>query len=650
MASYEIYLLVAIFCLIGSANAVPIQIAKHPYFPIAAVGYSEGGVSIVDLSQSVDTELKSLVISPNQVISLKWSSVQYEDILVLSDDNVIKAIRFDNLDSFNPSAMISLRHSLPISAVGWDTFGGESIVVGTSFGFVDQYSFSFETTAGNADYWIHPESDRVHRWFTGCKVNFVYQPSSGSIIAGCEEGVVWFISATNALPMSSIEFPRYSDYPSPKVIFREARGYVVALVDDVIYLIDVVNEISVLDFKIQRKVGSSTFTIGDSKILSMDVSFATDSELDTLFIRTSDGVIIYDIEGLRSGIIPSIVWHNSTSLADLETLGAEIRYISVRTGDVTNTPSVTVNGTVLDVTACRNDKALFAMNQEKSEITCGPDPPIVEIDITLPFSVEYIEGSLSLQSLGEIPAMDCTSLKAPITEWSKNQASQWTRVMPSTRGQRNDASCPVISDTPVSDKLLTVDHCKAACELRPECNMIFVRLSPDSGLLEVCSFHRCEDPEVAPMVSTEFAEIWTLTTNMRIWNDKRTSKIEEFGGYVAFGTDQSVLYGGCASEDGLIPSDNSLAVTIPSSSVKLTNILRFQVSQNNAEATVRISDLDLNIRVAYTPFESFIEVPSSSPGGYYLADSSRTGSTYGPIAFTGDGLLVVSKSIVFIPT
>jgi hypothetical protein len=439
-------------------------------------------------------------------------------------------------------------------------------------------------------------------------------------------------------------------------MFKDARGYVVAFFDNMVSIVDVVNAVVVSSFQIRpRPHPSSHPPIGDNKVLSIDVSFLTNTEMDKLLVRTSDGVLSYDISGIIQGSVPQETWYNDTSFTDLMSMGAEVLSETTQYGDESNSPLIDLNSTTgaIDVTACRNDAAAFAINQEKTEITCGPNPPVVDVDIVLPLAFDYIEGSFKLQSLGAIPAMDCTALKAPITQWTSDQQSQWTKAMPSTRAVVNDAYCPVVSENPSSSKISTVENCKIACSKRPECNMAFMRIrsdltdnqvQPDSSrLIESCTFHRCSDAAIAPVPSSMFTEIWTLTTHMH----PHMEAIDYYGGYVAFGTPDTVIHGGCAGTNGIIPKTaGALTVSVVGTNISYpgSSVIRFQVSQYNAEAAVRINGLAFNIHVPYAHYDSFIEIPSSTPGGYYLADQSLRGTPRGPIAWSVEGVFTTSAN------
>ena len=631
----------------------------HPTLSVIAVGDSSGTLSFFDPTFS-GISMNQYHAGALDILDIRWNPVFPDIVVSVSADNLVVARKF-----YDPYVMASIqsksiRHNLPILSVNWDPASGDRILVGSALGFVDRYLVSFAGVTGQSDMWIHPSGDRLNRWNTGCRVSFLYQASSVLILAGCDEGTLWFISPSQATPVQSITLPRRTDDPSPRAMFKDARGYVVALFDDTVSIVDVVNAVVVSSFQIRpRPLPNSHPSIGDSKVLSIDVSFLSNTEMDKLLVRTSDGVLSYDISGIRLGSVPKESWYNGTSFTDLMTMGAEVIHETSRFGDESNNPLIDLNETTgaIDVTACRNDAAAFAINQEKTDITCGPNPPVVEVDIVLPLAFDYIEGSFKLQSLGAIPAMDCTALKAPITQWTSAQQSQWTKVMPSTRAVVNDAYCPVVSENPSSSKLSTVEGCKTACMQRPECNMVFMRirsdvtdnqLQPDSTrLIESCTFHRCSDPSIAPTVSTIFTEIWTLTTDMH----PRMDAIDYYGGYVAFGTPDTVIHGGCAGTNGLIPTTTGgLTVSIVGTNISYpgSSAIRFQVSQYNAEAAVRIKGLALNIHVPYANYDSFIELPSSAPGGYYLADPGVRGSPRGPIAWSTAGVFTTAGNTTIV--
>jgi hypothetical protein len=105
----------------------------------------------------------------------------------------------------------------------------------------------------------------------------------------------------------------------------------------------------------------------------------------------------------------------------------------------------------------------------------------------------------------------------------------------------------------------------------------------------------------------------------------------------------TVIYGGCQSANGLIATGSAQVVTVPQTNTGDSSVIRFQVSQYNAEAVVRIEALKLDIYMDYAPFSKYIEEPISPPGGYMVPEGgSLNGGPRGPIALIPAGTAVIT--------
>jgi hypothetical protein len=625
------------------------SIEPHPSIYIAALGTADGMVSFVDLTLSSTPEIRRISVGSAKVIDVRWNPLVTDVLAALVADNRVLVRRFSDMSTMASSQSKLLRHTDPLLSLAWDSSSGSKMLVGTARGYIDLFTVSFVGISGPSDTSINQISDRTHQWFVGCRASFVHFASNVRVIAGCEEGEVWSIPVSQSEPDASIIFPRSKADPSPKALFVDARGYVIALFDDIVHVIDTLNFVTRTSFKIRPARGHYSSTLGEKRILSIDVSFASNVQLDKLIVRTTEGVIYYDLAGILGGTIPTSSWLNGTTLTDLlTTFSGQVVPSIVQYGDVSNDPLIVVNITAgaLDVTACRNTEAIYKINEVKSEIHCTLGTPVVGIDIVLPFSMSHIEGEFKLKSIGAIPAMDCSAMKGPIINWSADQKNQWIMTMPSTRVIRNDAACPEVSDSPLSGPITNLAECKSACTERPECNMIFVKYRSDSpGTVEVCIFHRCESPENAPAPSGLLEEIWTLSSAYRAWIRDRSKPMLSYNGYVAIGTEKAVIHGGCAGPDGLIPTWTN--ITVPLQPTQFENegssVIRMHVSQFNAEAKVRLFEFNLNILKNYTDYESFYEEPSSAPGGYLMASPLARGAPEAPIAWTSLGVLITTS-------
>lgn len=625
------------------------NIEPHPDLPIVVLGTSDGEISLVDASHTNGIEIRRLSVGSSEVIESKWNPLLTSVLATVCEENRLVVRRFSDMSTLASTQSQLLRHPQPLLSVSWDGSSGTRLVVGTALGSVEVFTASFEGISGASNTGIHPIADRVSQWFIGCRTSFVYYVSSTQIIAGCDEGELWSISVTEPKPVANITLPSSSADPSPRALFVEARGYVVSFFENTVHVIDAVNFELVKSFKIRPARGHYYSNLGEKRVLSIAVSFHSNANLDKLIVRTTEGVIFYDLTGILDESIPTSSWLNDTSLSDLITVhGGQLISSVLRYGDLTNDPSVELNTTTgsLDVTACRNAEAVYKINEEKTDVHCTFGTPLVGVDIVLPFSFSHLEGEFKLKSTGAIPATDCSAMKAPIIDWSADQKNQWVYVMPSTRIALNHATCPAISDTPMSGPAWTLEECKQACVDRPECNMVYVKYRSDiPGAVEVCTFHRCESPENAPAPSARFEEIWTLTSAYRSWVRDRSKPLLSYNGYVAFGTEERVIHGGCAGPNGLIPTGNGLTVPVVPTSFagEGSSVLRVHVSQYNAEAHVRLSEFSLNILKNYTDYASFYEEPSSAAGGYLIAIPLERGGPNGPVAWTSRGVLITTS-------
>jgi hypothetical protein len=143
-----------------------------------------------------------------------------------------------------------------------------------------------------------------------------------------------------------------------------------------------------------------------------------------------------------------------------------------------------------------------------------------------------------------------------------------------------------------------------------------------------------------PTPDDEREEIWGLSSSSRFWDSDTTRLVDRYGGYVAFGTLDSVIYGGC--QNGLIPTNSSISVNIPETASR-ESVLRFEVSQYNSQAIVRIQNISIDVFVDFADYTAYIEEPVSSPGGFLVPElGGLAGGPRGPIALTPDGSGVIT--------
>jgi hypothetical protein len=304
----------------------------------------------------------------------------------------------------------------------------------------------------------------------------------------------------------------------------------------------------------------------------------------------------------------------------------------IRQSSADNSPQVSITTSAIDLVPCWPSVAFSMITEDKRSLVCRGVLPVINFEIFLDFQFSNIRGSFDLESLGSLPAQDCWNGKAPIDDWSDDLDDNWYRVTGNAAGGRE---CGSMTDTPLSTPITTVDQCKSECLIRPGCNLI-ASLPVDSGGVASCSFYRCPDPSKVSFTHSDDFEVWS-----HIADDGR-----QRSGYVAFGVPDRVIHGGCASPNGFIQNQGrKTTVTIPETTVRYQNSIRWQISQYNAEARVRISNIQLELFVRNQPNVLFHESYFTPAGSDPLAGNSRLGSPSGPIQFTDNGNGLVFTTI-----
>ena len=572
---------------------------------ILAVGSLDGSLILYDSSQPGSAELASYSTGSGVVTDIKWNPAYSNIVATVTSENAVVIRRFDDA-AMSSTQTVTLEHTFPVRACDWDQLTGTKLLVGSARGFVDEYVVSFLGISGASHRHLSSSTDRTGRWFTDCEVSFVYRVSTTEIVAGCPSGKVTIFSTTQQAPLHTYQLAKSSSFPSPAALYRPANGYVIAYFDGHVFIVNGLSGVLDSSFAVRPVKGPQS--LAPTHVLSFDLSFLVNNSPDKMAIRTTEGVAIFDLAVISAGS-----WINDQTLSDLVGLGAQISWSTLVQANPSNAPYVDIFSEYIDVAPCF-----------PKDCTAGV-PPAIAIEIVLPVAVSKIRGSFKIGSVGTVPATDCTAAKAPISQWTSNQQSQWTRVV---------ATSPSVVDTCTAvpgdwKTISTVRDCKSSCRGSPECNSIMIYLPDaqpnfqlkDDRIVTSCEHFRCSDPSRPQTAATGNSEIWTLS--------RPSPTTQAFGGYVAFGTEEQVLHGGCAAADGVVRADT--VVTVPETILSGDqSILRFQVSQYNANAVVRLKNLLFDMYLPYAEMTSFIPEPSGGPspiavGGTKIYTTSRQG-------------------------
>ena len=621
-------------CFTPASVAFSLSFSPRP--SIISVGGSGGLLSFYDLDNPGYGALSTYNIGDGDVVALRWNPVFSDVLASISEPNRLIVHKFSDLDLMISTQAQLLRHPEPLLSCDWDPVSGTDMFVGTSAGFVYQYVVSFPGISSPSYTSIEYDSGAISSWFVGCPVTFVYRYNSASTIAGCDGGFLYTLNSGSNSYTSSLNLPR--PVISPEALYKGVDQRVVALIDHTVYVID----LNMFQIEYSFSISPIEAPLSSGDVLSSDIY---GSNLNSLAVRTTDGVAIYDLSLILTNHLAGHWSPQPLSLTELIADGASVSTTVIRQSEADNHPYTNVDPMIgyIEFTPCWNFAAQRNPLGDKSDTTCGSIPPVVAVEIFLPFSFTALRGSFDMISIGDLPGSDCAGMQGPISEWTANQASEWMKSLPTS--SHSNSPCPLVADIPRSGPLITtVAECKSACYLRPECNMIFVSFD-SKGTVEICNFHRCPSPNTPPAPQSAFTEIWTLITSDRSWTSSQNRVLTTYGGYVAFGTQKSVIHGGCSAMNGLIATSSPTHVVITQVGFpEPESVLRFQVSQYNAEPTIRIFNLQLEFLMPHVPFTKFFEVPNSPPGGYYLSTPDPRGAPSGPIVFSPDGAQIFTTS------
>ena len=612
--------------------------AMHPTDDILAAGTITGNLLLLSTSSSTVTEIATIAVGSKGVIGrMAWGPSSSHIALLIVYDHV-EILHFSNLVTGEVDLTSVLLHTFPVSAIGWFP-AGTVVLVGTANGYIDKY-----TLTGLS---VILESSRDFRRFVGCEVTFLY-PLTASYIYGCRSGRVGLYALASSTPTTVIELSSVQLRTS-HAIFQPAGNYIVAMIKDEVFIV------SVSDLSIYKQFTVYPYRLprvrNSDRVMDFAVFVETGSPI-TLAVRTADGVFIYDM------VAPSLgSWVTGLSLADMRASGSFV-WSTVSTGwdSDPSDPQIRyddvedADGTI-DFLPCWNAEAEFKQIGDKSQVICSStlgdtdsfSSPAISLDIWLTgYEFTKVRGTFSFKSMGSLPAMDCSFNKVPLSNWDSDQRNIWIQQLGVATTLLTE--CPRMTDSTI---VQNVADCKSACEARPECNTIFVKKTDTSDyfyvadsdrMIDVCNLHRCPDPREPPKAPNAKFEIWSFVSSERSWAVGSDLDNRFYGGYVAFGTAQQVIHGGCAAVEGLILPDVLTVVTIPETELRLpSSVLKFQVSQYNAEARVRLQDVLFDIYMPYPDHVFYIEEPFTSPGNYLYREAMHAGGARAPIVYTSDG-------------
>jgi hypothetical protein len=624
------------------------------YFPTSntlTVGGPQGGLSFWSLNTATPVGLAVFdVSSATDVIDLSWNRVLLR-LSVATTANRLFVYSFSST-SMIVSESKMLIHTYPVTCSAWDNTVGTNLLVGTTVGLIDEFTVSF--TGATTNQALIPESSRSHRYFTGCHVAFIYRIDASTFVTGCSEGRVHWFTQSTPRPATSLTLGSIPE-PFGRARYRRSGTYLISLFSTTVYVIDMVNRVLSISFHVVPYLFPLS-PLRVDKVLDFDV-YPRLGPPSKMVIRSTDTVAEYDLASVISGETAPSQWMTGLTVSELVTQGTTA-VITVRQGtSADNDMFVEVDADtgvsgVIDFYPCWTPSAQATPVGEKRDITCTGSPTIAW-DVMLPYQFTKIRGSFSLESLGTISAQDCSTMKGPIRAWDADQTSQWVRVGPSTN-QANITpliSCPVVYDAWTLRPAFptTVSECFDSCRQNLQCNTVQMQMRMDiyanseraDSLRAItnCVLRACPDPGKPPAPPDDTFEIWSFS-------DPSTTagSSADFPGYIAFGSLRTVIHGGCATAGGLIPG-TPVTITIPETALPADNTIRFQVSQYNAEAVVRVSDIQIDVFMDYVPPVAVLEEPSTSPGAYSVNVGLNPGSPSGPIVISEDGTTVATSDM-----
>jgi hypothetical protein len=586
-------------------------------------------------------KIKDLVIGSENIRFVAYATPTNYLLFGTSNYKKIFIINFSS-DSFTLGQTMTLTHAYPIEFVSWNTPAlgtNPNIAIGTRAGILDEYPVSFPATGTVSGI---SESARLNRWFVGCPITYTAYVGADTIVAGCSTGYVYWFSSSGH---NMIGYLKLDLAPSDVAItlFRIAGNYLVCVLDLHVYIVDLIsktvtNGVSILPYVTPLSPYRAERTIRAISVYADPIS----KKPKTLITRTTESVIQYDLTSVMSGTFQP--WKTGISVGDLVNLQSVlIRDSTMRRVSPDNDPYVSVVASegAIDFVPCNTEDAQHAQVGDMTNIVCYHEPqtssisPVVSLEIYLKNPFTKIRGSFKLQSSGYLPGRDCPPGRTPITTWANDQQSHWS-IVTGSPGNPPISSCPLVANPWITSPGNSLSTCKNACMNDLTCNLIVTDKASS-----FCQLRVCDSPGVPPAPIDGF-DLWVLAR-------PQDASSPSYAGYVAFGTHDTVLYGGCRSPNGLIPTSASgsfSTISIPETEFhSLQSVLRIQVSQYSADARIRLSGLSLDLYSPYLTPTATIAEPSNMPGEFLLPiKDPRPGNVDVPMTLNPAGTVVITTN------
>ena len=620
---------------------------------VSVIGGDQGAVSFWNVQANPPVLIKTFTVSSNPVSITQYNTVN-DYLAVVSPSTKLTIYSFSNVAGFVPGASLVLQNTYPIDAVSWNKAAAPStprIAIGSRSGLVDEYMVTMPTTM-TAQALTTFSMNR--RWFVGCPVNYLSYLTPSTIIVGCSTGkITWLLSPPDdnpsSVPISPIASVSLRTPPSDYVVakYKKSGLYLVAVLELTVYIVEIASKSVVFTVDILPYVTPLSPNRAERVVRS--ISTYTDPvthKPTSLVLRTTESIIQFDLTPVLSGTVN--FWKSGISLADLITSESSVHHVNpVRIVTSDNFPyvDVSMDEEVIDFTPCYNVAAELAQVGDLSNIFCVPDgplnisqsvseTPIVSLDFTVNVPFTKVRGSFKLRSTGTLPAQDCSLGKQPIPNWFSDQQSTWSLLRPqSTQTSQLSSVCRELAYWPTKP-ITSLTLCKELCTQISSCNLILF------GGQNICNIRHCSSrPPISSIPSGAGVETWFLSSRPQL-------STSFYGGYVAFGTESKVVYGGCQSPNGLIPTDNTITITIPETDLgSLQSVLRLQVSQYTAEARVRLSELNLDLYSPYLSPKMSLAEPANMPGEFiYPIRDPRPGTNDAPLIISPDGTMAITTN------
>ena len=620
---------------------------------VLVIGGDGGAVSFWDIQVDPPVLIKTFSVSTKKVSITKYNTVN-DYLAVVSPSTKLTIYSFSNVAGFVPGATLVLQNMYPIDAVSWNQAAFPAtphIAIGSRTGVVDEYLVTMPSTL-TAQALTNLNINR--RWFVACPVNYLSYIDTTTLIVGCSTGQVTWLESSPSVPPSSTPVAPVSsiNIKTPQsafviALYKKSGLFLVAVLELTVYIIDIATKsvyrtVDILPYVTPLSPNRAERVIRSVSTYTNPVT----NKPTSLVVRTTESILQFDLTSTLVG--PVNFWNTGISVADLissQTLLYHSNPVRLVTPDNSPYVDVSIADQAIDFVPCYNAAAQAAQVGDLSNIFCvnGPlnisqsasDVPIVSLDITLSYPFTKIRGSFKLQSTGTLPAQDCSLGKQPIPSWYSDQQSTWSLLAPATTPTGTLSSiCQPISFWP-TEPTTSLAACKNACMQNFSCNLI--RFKSDSNLCELRKCTARPSPGIVPP-AVGFVT-WFLSSRPQL-------STSFYGGYVAFGTASKVVYGGCQSPNGLIPTDTAVTITIPETDIgSLESVVRIQVSQYTADARVRLTQMNLDVYSPYLSPKLAIAEPANMPGEFiYPIRDPRPGTNDAPLILSPDGTIAITTN------